>query len=40
MDATFVDKSFTVGKSPQQNGIPGLHRTSVAGGLGDGTPKV
>lgn len=34
------DLSFNVGKSPQQNGISSFERTSGAGGLGEGTPKV
>jgi hypothetical protein len=29
-----------VGKSPPQNGVAALERTSSDGGLGEGTPKV
>lgn len=34
------DPSFSVGKSPPQNGHPASERASGAGGLGEGTPKV
>ncbi|KAI8539159.1 hypothetical protein RHMOL_Rhmol09G0159900 [Rhododendron molle] len=39
VDASFVGPSSTVEKSPRQNGISALGRSSVAGGLGEGTPK-
>ncbi|XP_058184582.1 uncharacterized protein LOC131302031 isoform X1 [Rhododendron vialii] len=39
VDASFVGPSSTVEKSPRQNEISALGRTSVAGGLGEGTPK-
>ncbi|PSR91180.1 Serine/threonine-protein kinase [Actinidia chinensis var. chinensis] len=39
VDTSVVDPSFTLGKSPPQNGINAFERTSGAGGLGEGTPK-
>lgn len=40
VDTSVADLSFNVGKSPQQNGVTSFERTSGAGGLGEGTPKV
>ncbi|KAL9423390.1 hypothetical protein AB3S75_035475 [Citrus x aurantiifolia] len=34
-----ADQSFSVKKSPPQNGVTALDKTSVRGGLGDGSPK-
>ncbi|KAI7997895.1 hypothetical protein LOK49_LG10G00689 [Camellia lanceoleosa] len=34
-----ADPSFSMGKSPPQNGIYAFDKTSGAGGLGEGTPK-
>lgn len=39
-DTYVADSSFSVGKSPPQNGISASERASGAGGLGEGTPKV
>lgn len=39
-DADVADASFTIGKSPSQNGNSTPERNPGAGGLGDGTPKV
>ncbi|GFS44349.1 protein kinase superfamily protein [Actinidia rufa] len=39
VDTSVLDPSFTLGKSPPQNGINVLERTFAAGGLGEGTPK-
>eukprot|EP00268_Persea_americana_P010321 TRINITY_DN141_c0_g1_i1.p1 TRINITY_DN141_c0_g1~~TRINITY_DN141_c0_g1_i1.p1 ORF type:complete len:1151 (+),score=273.84 TRINITY_DN141_c0_g1_i1:170-3622(+) len=38
-DADVADASFTIGKSPSQNGNSTPERNPGAGGLGDGTPK-
>ncbi|CBI27037.3 unnamed protein product, partial [Vitis vinifera] len=38
-DTYDADPSFSVGKSPPQNGLSASERTSGAGGLGEGTPK-
>lgn len=38
--AVDADSSFSVGKSPPQNGTPVFEKTSGTGGLGEGTPKV
>ncbi|KAL7196578.1 hypothetical protein ACSBR1_036564 [Camellia fascicularis] len=35
-----ADPSFSIGKSPPQNGIYAFDKTSGAGGLGEGTPKA
>lgn len=35
-----VDQSFSVKKSPPQNGVTASDKTSVPRGLGDGSPKV
>lgn len=39
-DADVADASFTIGKSPPQNGKSTPERNLGAWGLGDGTPKV
>lgn len=39
-DTYDADPSFSVGKSPPQNGLSASERASGAGGLGEGTPKV
>ena len=39
-DAYDADPSFSVRKSPPQNGVPVSEKASGAGGLGEGTPKV
>ncbi|MFS8010501.1 putative protein kinase CMGC-DYRK-PRP4 family [Helianthus anomalus] len=38
-DTNIGDTSFSVGRSPPQNGNSGVQRASGAGGLGEGTPK-
>ncbi|XP_059649397.1 uncharacterized protein LOC132295237 [Cornus florida] len=38
-DTNFADPSFSVGKTPSQNGVSASEKTSGAGGLGEGTPK-
>ncbi|KAI8032705.1 hypothetical protein LOK49_LG01G00200 [Camellia lanceoleosa] len=37
--SSVADPSFSMGKSPPQNGIYAFDKTSGAGGLGEGTPK-
>lgn len=39
LDVYVAEPSFSVGKSPPQNGVAALEKTSSAGGLGEGTPK-
>lgn len=39
-DDLVVEPSFSVGKSPQPNGLSATHKPSDAGGLGAGSPKV
>lgn len=39
-DIYIAEPSFSVGKSPPQNGHADLEKTSIAGGLGEGSPKV
>ncbi|XP_077236138.1 uncharacterized protein LOC143877796 [Tasmannia lanceolata] len=38
-DVYVADSSFSVGKSPPQNGTAAIEKNPGAGGLGDGTPK-
>lgn len=38
-DDLIVEPSFSVGKSPQPNGLSARHKPSDAGGLGAGSPK-
>ncbi|CAI9785362.1 unnamed protein product [Fraxinus pennsylvanica] len=38
-DVYIADPSFSVGKSPSQNGLSALERPTGIGGLGEGTPK-
>lgn len=38
-DADYVEPSFTVGKSPENVNVAS-QKISLAGGLGEGTPKV
>ncbi|KAL2546389.1 serine/threonine-protein kinase prpf4B-like [Forsythia ovata] len=38
-DVYVADPSFSVGKSPSQNGLSALERPTGTGGLGEGTPK-
>ena len=40
VDDYVAEPSFSVGKSPPQNGVAAFEKTSGAGGLGEGTPKV
>lgn len=39
-DVYVIETSFSVGKSPVQNGIQASKRTSGTAGLGEGSPKV
>lgn len=39
VDDYVAEPSFSVGKSPPQNGVAAFEKTSGAGGLGEGTPK-
>ena len=40
VDDYVAEPSFSVGKSPPQNGVAAFEKISGAGGLGEGTPKV
>ncbi|KAL7149333.1 hypothetical protein ABFS83_05G032700 [Erythranthe nasuta] len=39
VDTPDAESSFSVGKSPAQNGLSALEKRTGTGGLGDGTPK-